>query len=221
MRDEQEYNYLIKLPTLNKFFIDIPKTGCSSMKLTLLRNERNYSNHVNFGVGHRSWQEMFPECKVSNSEINDQTLAFAVVRNPYERLISMYRNIYLGREKGDKDFMSFCLSLNDLMKKPFTNITNNHYRPCSFFTNQFNIKPENLSVFKLENIEECHDYLREIGVNKELLSNFPHMNKSSNKNSRVEFVFKEPMLSVVNKLFHDDFIIGNYEIKYSSFSLFK
>ena len=137
-----------------------------------------------------------------------------IIRNPYDRLISGYRNIFVGRMRQEGDFKHFISKLDEYMDFSSTNYQVNHFRPCSYFYAGLN----NIKLYNMENLDKLIEYFDEIGVRKDLIDDFPKANESKNLKG-TEFYFDSEMLDVINRIFSEDFKLGKYEMKFKPFSI--
>jgi hypothetical protein len=196
--------------SLNLTFIDVPKCACSTIKKILIKNEFNLSNEDKVLVGHPNWSKKYSDLAVESE--NNDSIVFAIVRNPYVRLRSAYVNIYLDRGKNDQSFREFILNLPELMKKDLSDYPNNHFRPCSHF-----IDVENVKIFNLEKMDDVFSFLEKKGVKKEFL--IKEKVNSSNYKKLKPFYFDTEMLVTINEVYKKDFEIGNYNTERDSFTL--
>jgi len=192
-------------------FIDVPKCACSSIKNILIRNEKSIPSSIKLKFGHPNWSEMWPELTVTDERAKSKGNKFAIIRNPYNRIVSAYVNIYLKYE--DKSFEYFIHSLPSLMDEQLYNYRNNHYRPCSHFINI-----PNVNIFRLEDFNEVKKYLKKHHVSSILVDGSKKINNSYYED-KPEFLFNEEMLKIVNDIYEKDFALGGYDVKTIPFSI--
>lgn len=215
-QDNSIYNYKMYFNSINLLFIDTPKCACTSIKKVLARNEFNLKKDEQFGVGHKQWGENHPELRIRNDEVTEDMNVVAVIRNPYDRIISSYRNIFLGRMKKNKSFRDFVLLLPEFMKKEESNIQINHFRPCNHF---YEGVEDLIELYKLEEMDKLIDYLSEINVRKDLIDSFPRANASKNLKNHA-FYFDNDMLDVIHNIYNKDFHLGNYSMSSEPFTVY-
>lgn len=184
----------------NFLFIHIPKTGGNSIQNilskyseTILSYPKNRERLDYFEVKNLSYPSLKKHStlmdyrKVIDDQIFKKLYKFACVRNPWERMISLY--FYKKNKRGIYDW-----SRND-----FIDLVNNHGRSSfSYLTTKgggklskilsenyrlkriLGVKPEVDSVIRFENLQSDFDQVCEtIGIPKVIL---PHRNKSKHKN---------------------------------------
>jgi hypothetical protein len=164
-------------------FIPIPKTGCTSAVLFLIRN----------GFSPRSMQQY---------DCDEIEFVFVFVRNPWDRLVSRYEHLKsllsklnIGKTIGPaakinlKDFSKFINKKGDLDLEDFTfkkfiyftmKVPDAHWNPQVWFLkkrvgdlNKINF------IGRFENIEQDWKAVcKQVGIP---FSNFPHKNKSERK----------------------------------------
>lgn len=130
------YNYRIQSPKLGLIYFDVPKNASSTIKTLMFsvehknRYDPRYSMFIPFTFG----QKFFPAMVVQWSDIiNLPYTKFSFLRNPYERLVSGYRNTGWRFHYGDMTFEQFVESLPERLDTPPTDVHNNHYKPLSYF----------------------------------------------------------------------------------------
>ena len=126
------------------------------------------------------------------------------VRNPYTRLISAYKHLYI---RDTITFEDFCISVKkDLIKyerNPKFNI-NVFFLPQLFFINEDLI---NIHIIKLENLDEGWDiFLKENNI---ILDDgtIPHTNKTYSDNIHMT----KKSINIINEIYHLDFLKLNYK----------
>lgn len=130
--------------------------------------------------------------------------SFAIVRNPYDRFLSMYKFLYHSLGLCPKDFVFY-------VKNIFNNVDYRYH----FFQPQYKFICDNDDVNKIlvdkiirfENLDK--EYLKIIEKYK--LNKLSHLNKSDNIISFKDFYSDEFIKKNVYELYKNDFIIFNYK----------
>lgn len=180
----------------NYIFFHIPKCGGTSINEILPNKERvrliehTHLNYVNTKVAFEENNEMnfFNNCK-----------KFAIVRNPYDRAVSLFRYIkqhkdhHLHNRLINHDFTQFCYFLKNVGDDK---ITTSHQHLC----NDNGFIDDSIKIFKLE---EINSHLEEISdIIEEKINKIPHINKS-------DFIYKKTSESdlLIKDIFFQDFKI--------------
>lgn len=179
----------MSLKNLKKInFIHIPKTGGASIQHTLQN-----SNWGDVGGVLRHHQPI-------NKKWGG--ISFAVVRNPYSRVKSMY-NFYKNSRNVIKEN-----NLNDFI----TNLSNYQgidrnlvFNPCFDFISINNVIEVDY-ILKYENLQEDFKKLCNT-LNLPVNIDLPKLNITNNK-TQTEYTFNS--INIINNTFHDDFINFNY-----------
>lgn len=188
-------------------FIHIPKTGGTSIENWL----------SNFGEM-QFYQPGFPtfmKCTPQHLTVNDINvlfgedcfdLTFAVVRNPYERLISEYffrtenQNKKFKRRVNFSDWLMLHLNKSKANKHHF----DNHLRPQTDFVD------EEMQIFKLEDgLDDVVKFLKK-ALKIKSTKKIPQLNKSKAKK---ELVWSVEVRNAVNQFYKNDFLQLEYEIE--------
>lgn len=197
----------------NLFYVRIPKaasTSVSSEMLKLitpnLKDESLNSTQINFLAD--AWlQTSVPEqLKIFSG--------FTVVRNPVDRIVSVYRDFfstdtnkpfiyqnYLGgilpRTLSFDEFIARINRIPDRFK-------DQHFKPQYLFLKPYLQKGINVSVFKLEEPEPLKAFLQPFNVA------FPHLNKSP---ETMVVECRENTLNAIRKMYAFDFKVYGYDQK--------
>ena len=213
------------MPIYDKYkiiFIHIPKCGGSSINemlgikdifdmnrlkgwiyeqvkkgdLQIMYGNTIRKNHY-YELDHALFKHIFKNHKVKCKEY----FKFAVVRNPYERLLSefFYNNDRFIQKKGDTpaDFTEFLMELQTRWGEinKLDHFKYSHFYPQYFFTNTLDVNKKGCAmdyVCKLEEIDELCGVLKEkTGFNFQL--------KKENVNSKKSKINKEEYLTPENK----------------------
>jgi len=172
----------------NYIFFHIPKCGGTSISEILPNKEKvrliehTHLNYVNTKF-------VFEE----NNELNffNNSKKFAIVRNPYDRVVSLFRYIkqhkdhHLHNRIINHDFTQFCYFLK--------NIGDDSITTCYQHLSDFNgFIDDSIKIFKLEDIDIHIEEISDIIGQK--ITHFPHINKSSyhyEKNEESDWLIKD------------------------------
>jgi len=177
----------------NKFmFYHIPKTAGTSLHTVLKRyavgphvNEPHLTR-VRSHVGvEPTWD------KYKGSEY----FSFAIVRNPYDRMFSLYN--FLKRRRVIKETLEEFINKMDREPSQFKLLNYNGVVPLSF-------------VGKFENLEEDFNFIADKINIKERYKNLPKLFKAVNNGNYKEEINNE-LKAIIDEKHHDDFINFNYK----------
>ena len=187
-------------------FIHIPKTGGTSIE--------NWLSNFGEMQFYQPGIPTFMKCTPQHLTFNDINilfgadyfdLIFAVVRNPYERLVSEYIFRTAGQLKTFKKRVDFSdwLMLHLTKAKQNKHHFDNHLRPQTDFVN------EQMKVFKLENgLEEVIKYLKS-ALKIKSTKKIPQLNKSKAKK---DLIWSVEVRNEVNQFYRNDFLQLQYEL---------
>ena len=178
----------------NKFmFYHIPKTAGTSLHTVLKRyavgphvNEPHLTR-VRSHVGvEPTWD------KYKGSEY----FSFAIVRNPYDRMFSLYN--FLKRRRVIKETLEEFINKMDREPSQFKLLNYNGVVPLSF-------------VGKFENLEEDFNFIADKINIDERCTDLPKVNMDQTSNITYKEAFNNELKDIIDKKHHDDFINFNYE----------
>lgn len=191
-------------------FVHIPKTAGTSIEQFIKENGKNQV--IFFGVQNNRALHHYTalELKKSIPQIFNKYYKFAMVRNPYDRLLSEYywtRIPHLGHKSGKSkdDFLNKVVYI--VKNKLFlAHLDNDHFIPQNNFVYDNEHKLLVNEVFKYEKLEETVSYLKtKLNIN----TNFPFLNRT---NSSKKDSWNEQQKNIIYNLYKDDFIIFQYDI---------
>ena len=177
----------------NKFmFYHIPKTAGTSLHTVLKKYA--VGSHVNEPhlTRVRSHVGVEPTWdKYKGSEY----FSFAIVRNPYDRMFSLYN--FLKRRRVIKETLEEFINKMDREPSQFKLLNYNGVVPLSF-------------VGKFENLEEDFNFIADKINIKERYKNLPKLFKAVNNGNYKEEINNE-LKAIIDEKHHDDFINFNYK----------
>jgi hypothetical protein len=201
----------IYIPELEVIYIGISKTGISSIKSLFLNKLNKEYDANNYNTIHIKGHEVFRY--ISKKEIITKVCyKFSFVRNPFDRLVSCYKNKIIEEN-------------NSLIQ---TNYGNLFYKDMPFDEFVYNVSniPDLLSdrhfrsqysylyykgkllvdfIGKFENINEDYKIIKE----KYNLTDLPHINKSNEKKNYRDYYSKE-LIELVSVRYKNDIEKFNY-----------
>ena len=197
----------------NLFFIHIPKTaGSTILKMFDLDVSKDQEGkYKDIFIHHDDEHEyIHASAKMLKNlapDVYHSCFKFAVVRNPYDRLISEYfwRIQYKKNHAFDSSNMSFeefvhylDQNLNDLIRLPHVEKT--HLLTQKSFTDP------NVSIFKYELLEECFEFLKtKYGVVR------PANKINSSEHEHYESYYTPNLKKIVQKIYLADFHMFGYK----------
>ena len=214
--------------SLDVIFIHIPKAGGTSIESLLcdfplfryqLVNKYNWygnirNDKIKYELDHSTMAFLKKNCKY----FNNTYFSFAVVRNPFARLVSEYhycKNQYSRFIKNTNSFKEFVYELRDkfnyvLSNKEKDHLYVSHYLPQYLFTHNYRKIQIVEKIYKLEELNENWKEITEIlNIDKELI-------KVEKNSSKFKYNYKDyydnDLKKIVYELYHDDFEIFKYKI---------
>ena len=187
-------------------FIHIPKNAGSSVRYSILLNDPNAINS-----SHKSYIDLLKEYPIETKNY----LIFTIVRNTYDRLVSLYHYIKTNLDQPhfntDNYTTTFIKPFNECIKSLNFRLFADHVGQLSWIRDIENIIPRNINIF-------YHDSNFQEEINKLLFSNninlildIPKLNSSKHENY-INYYDSE-LIEYVKKLFKD-------EIKYFNFNYY-
>jgi len=213
--------------SLKTIFIHIPKAGGTSIETVLcdfplfryqLVNKFNWYGNIRndetkYELDHSTMAYLKKNCKYYDNSY----FSFAIVRNPYARLVSEYHyckyqySRFIKKLDSFKDFVYELKNKFDyvLKNKEKDHLYVSHYLPQYLFTHNYRkIKIVN-KIYKLENLnEEWLNICEILDIDKELIRSEKNASKFK---YNYEDYYDEDLKSIVYEMYKDDFEIFNYE----------
>ncbi len=184
--DNLNVRYLIDFPNLDLTYFEIPKNASSSTKHYLFSANRGFPNGVSFGLGHVSWFNLFPECRVGKDDpIPQRAMSLVLVRDPVMRIKSSYGNIFKGRMKETATFKGFLENyFVDYLNSPSTDAVLNHFKPQYWFLPESVFSRDGVIILDVKNASRIKGIVEE-KLNTEFVVDYGRRNVSSKKD--IEF----------------------------------
>ncbi|HEY0744621.1 MAG TPA: sulfotransferase family 2 domain-containing protein [Chryseosolibacter sp.] len=198
-------------PFINISYIRIPKSGSTSLGYSMLKNIYPGisaipldSKEINFLMDANLRRS------VSSTDSND--IFFTVVRNPFARIVSVYRD-YLrsGRDNVFQDYLFGILSdglsfrdfvkrvegIPDLLKEP-------HLKPQHHFVDYYRRKNPNVVMLKLEKPDEINSFLSIYSLD------MPVLNASESSYDYRQY-YDQDTFQMVSRMYRTDVKMFRYE----------
>jgi hypothetical protein len=185
----KEYNELL--------FVHIPKTAGTSISEIL-----NYNKLDNWNRGYPRHHDPYFYLK-DNNKIDDKVFSFSVVRNPYTRTYSCYKQF----NKSNKTDISFITYLNNILEKKISAYTPLLHLPQSFYIIGDDNKIQVTKLYKFENLKELEDDLSW----KIKLINVGYYTKEKYAED-----YNDIAIDIVKKLYKFDFLFFGYSMNFNS-----
>jgi hypothetical protein len=178
-------------------FVHIPKTAGSSISKIL--NDKSLDN----------WKRGYPRHHdpyfylKDNNEIDDKVFSFSVVRNPYTRTYSCYKQF----NKANRTDISFMTYLNNILEKKISSHTPLLHLPQSFYVIGQGDKVQVTKLYKFENLKELEDDLGwEVGS----------YNVGDYTKDMYHDAYTDIAIDIVERLYEFDFSVFGYKMDFAS-----
>jgi hypothetical protein len=184
-------------------FIGVPKTGTTSIQRTLQNATDKYHDHYTY----------FEEYKRHDKEVLDSFYQFSVVRNPYDRFVSMAYQWARDAKKHEKDVNKICEMLRGMTQEQL-DAKNEMFNPQWHYlwSEGEGVKIKN--IWRFENISETYEAFAHI-YNVHSRFKIPLTLKKENVSRARTLVWREELndesIAIINDLYRRDFEIFGYE----------
>lgn len=178
-------------------FVHIPKTAGSSISKIL--NDNNLDN----------WKREYPRHHdpyfylKDNNEVNDKVFSFSVVRNPYTRTYSCYKQF----NKANRTDISFITYLNNILEKKISSHTPLLHLPQSFYVVGQGNNIQVTKLYKFENLKE---------LEQDLNWKIDSYNVGDYTKDMYRDAYTEIAIDIVEKLYEFDFSVFGYDMDFHS-----
>lgn len=196
----------VYIPQLDVIYISISKTGISSMRSLFLKKTGTQFQENDYKSIHRATHNVFEYITKQEIIAHSECFKFAFVRNPFDRLVSCYKNKlikedYAPIQKGYGSLFYGGMPFNEFAKnicKVPDYLSDRHFRSqTSYLYENNNLIVDFLG--KYENISEDFKIIQE----KYNLDDLPHYNRSQNTKDYKEF-YSRDIIDLVYKRYKDD-----------------
>lgn len=205
-------------------FFHIPRTAGSSIECSLLGGQEEWQKirrqtqskcSIKYAFGYDSknkWaaQHVTPREIISYISLDDyeKYFTFAFVRNPWDRLVSVYIHNKFGNKVPFKEFPAY---VKEQIEKDFyrpgvsTDTRNVHLIPQTDYTHPQNKSPIDF-VGRFENLKS--DF-RKVCDKLGMKYNLPHVNKSNHKDYRS--FYTPDLVEAVAEIYKKEIVLFNYK----------
>jgi len=184
-------------------FIGVPKTGTTSIQRTLQNDTDKYHDHYTY----------FEEYKRHDKELLDSFYQFSVVRNPYDRFVSMAYQWARDAKKHEKDVNKICEMLRGMTQEQL-HAKNEMFNPQWHYlwNEREGVKIKN--IWRFENLSETYEAFAQI-YNVHSRFKIPVTLKKENVSRARTIGWREELndesIAIINDLYRRDFEIFGYE----------
>ena len=210
---------------LNLIFVHIPKTGGTFIEKQLREiNKELYNNNKALG-GHSSINNFISKLKIKNISSYNR---FAVVRNPYDRIISAYNYLKknksthrgawnnLGSPLSISDFICRIYNLYKKKKLSRIQVKNWHFQQqYKFVVNNLNKKNILCNILKYENLKEDFEKFIELYKIKKniynLLYNKIYKKIKIKEQYDILNILSSKHINMINEIYKEDFLLFGYD----------
>jgi hypothetical protein len=184
-------------------FIGVPKTGTTSVQRTLQNVTDKYHDHYTY----------FEEYERHDKEILDSFYQFSVVRNPYDRFVSMAYQWARDAKKHEKDVNKICEMLRGMTREQL-DAKNEMFNPQWHYLWQENDGIKVKNIWRFEDLNRCYeDFARIYNVHSRFKIS-PTLKKENVSRART-LDWREELnsesIAIINDLYRQDFEIFGYE----------
>lgn len=184
-------------------FVHIPKSAGTSIKTTLAKDFKLEVHKGIFPNEHQTYKQI----KDINRKLNKDRISFAVVRNPYERFVSIFR--FIMRPFKLKKWYGI---EGDLIFKKYNNFekfTEEFSMPLHFWHGCDHLSPQLIwsegvdKVFKIEEKKEIENFLSSMG-SKHSIGHENKKNTYSGYNKMYRDYYNTNTRKIIYKAFEND-----------------
>lgn len=193
------------------FYVRIPKAASTSLAQVMLglikpelRDRSLDATQLNFLAD--AWLQSSVDKELKNFN------GFTVVRNPFDRIISVYRDFFAPDSTKPFIYQNYLggilpqtLSFDEFIERVSRipdRFKDQHFKPQHLFLKPYQHKGINVRVFKLEEPELLQDFLQPFGIT------LPHLNKLP---ETTPVSFRENTLNIIRKMYAFDFEVYGYD----------
>lgn len=211
---------LIYNETKNIFHVHIPRTGGRYIRDTFIMNNfkikyHKFSDHIEYISGDIEHKKEIPHLEYPFYNLLPGvlgTLKFTIVRNPYDRFISLINCGYDIKKEELNDFYNYLNSksnfdkfINDSFDKKSNYYYSNHFLPQTKYINPF------VKIYKYENglNEYFADWMKK-NFNIKLNSYKINKNKYTERINYDVNILPKNLKSYIAEYYFDDFLVFNY-----------
>ena len=203
-------------PEKGILFIHIPKTGgtvieeelrkqCTQRLYSGLRNGDTEYPYNNVSLQHQYYVDLYNGSDVLDIKFTPQLKLFAVVRNPYDRVISdLFFNGLISKES-TADYVSNIIRRHYLHRNDYS--IDGHNRPqYKYVIDEKGNLVESIKIFKCEELNASNEE-----INKYLSVNIDI--KRDNVNKDYSRYINQESIELINDFYKRDFTMFGYEMK--------
>lgn len=178
-------------------FVHIPKTAGSS--ITKILHDKNLDDWKREYPRHHDPYSYLSQANV----IDDSVFSFSVVRNPYTRTYSCYKQF----NKANRTDISFLTYLNNILEKKISTHTPLLHLPQSFYVVGGQNQIQVTKLYKFENLQELENDLNwDIGF----------YNIGDYTKDKYAEEYTDLTIDIVNKLYAMDFEVFGYDMDFKA-----
>lgn len=213
---EDALNTSIFLKQINLHIRTIPKTACTSLKYLLscyLDNKAASNNNRNFQEMlkiHQNMEIFHPNILMRHTIRSPSVRSISFVRNPYQRLVSCFRNISFNK----------CIIIPSLYTANFATFAShvcglqNHQRDCHYSSQWFFLAPwhkEFCFLGRCEHFSEhAHMLFSDLGARQDFLKKINGIKENHTGSYDWRNYFNQELADIVYQAYYPDFAAFGY-----------